>query len=417
MIFFYRLVTHLRMISTRNSDKRSLIFDEAPGVDHLEITGCRLPTYKQVLLCYISNLEKARAEDTSKKCKLKHLVAKVVVEKVLVHYKKAGIKTKQEQTMLANIRSLHDEFLRLQKAYHVPSVTKYKAKLGLTMPFWPNNILNIMEAKIADVNTSAEDKANLSEDKLFMESMMSDRKSSYSQLDKSNKDRIIRRKQKLVNKKPKTEESTAPGTSSQFIVDYETPKSTNDSSSDSDWSPVITHKRKVKVGGTLKLNPNFLSSPAMVSSAVRNQVSITSVNRLMKTAIEEGGGDVNAFNLSYSQTFKQSSTVIEKSANKIKESWSPPSKVSVHWDGKIMAALDGSSNQERLPILVSGSGEAKLLGATIFKKERTTPTGDTISKCAIYLLDSWGCKSNVIAMVFDTTAVNTGHISAACTAF
>ena len=63
---FYRLVTHLRMISTRNSDKRSLIFDEAPGVDHLEITGCRLPTYKQVLLCYISNLEKARAEDTSK---------------------------------------------------------------------------------------------------------------------------------------------------------------------------------------------------------------------------------------------------------------------------------------------------------------------------------------------------------------
>ena len=50
-------------MQSRFSDKRSIILDVTPGENNQEITGCRLPTYKQVLLCYIANLEKTRADD------------------------------------------------------------------------------------------------------------------------------------------------------------------------------------------------------------------------------------------------------------------------------------------------------------------------------------------------------------------
>ena len=104
---------------------------------------------------------------------------------------------------------------------------------------------------------------------------------------------------------------------------------------------------------------------------------------------------------------KKSLQAIKLAAQKVKESWSPPSYLSVHWDGKTINTLDGLSKQERLPILVSGVGGHKLLGAPLIKKNRSTPVGNLISQEALNLLDSWGCQANVIAMVFDTTASNT----------
>ena len=75
-------------MQSRFSDKRSIILDVTPGEDNKEITGCRLPTYKQLLLCYIANLEKTRSDDETENAKLNKIVAKCVAKKVLVHLKK-----------------------------------------------------------------------------------------------------------------------------------------------------------------------------------------------------------------------------------------------------------------------------------------------------------------------------------------
>ena len=41
----------------------------------------------------------------------------------------------------------------------------------------------------------------------------------------------------------------------------------------------------------------------------------------------------------------------------MKETWSPPETLTLHWDGKLMTTLtNDSSKEERLPILVSGIG-------------------------------------------------------------
>ena len=53
-------------MATRNCDIRLSILTETPGFQHLEMNGNRLPTYNQVLLCYLSHMEKQRLEDISK---------------------------------------------------------------------------------------------------------------------------------------------------------------------------------------------------------------------------------------------------------------------------------------------------------------------------------------------------------------
>ena len=52
-------------------------------------------------------------------------------------------------------------------------------------------------------------------------------------------------------------------------------------------------------GLTLKLSTNILSSPALVTAAIRNKVTTTKATRIVETVIEEGGGNIESFNLSF----------------------------------------------------------------------------------------------------------------------
>ena len=102
-------------------------------------------------------------------------------------------------------------------------------------------------------------------------------------------------------------------------------------------------------------------------------------------------------------------------ASKIKESWVPPTRGIVHWDGKLMDTLDNKNAvEERLPILLSGIGGVKLLGVPALLHKSMEKTGPQIAKATKMLLDEWGCAENVTGMVFDTTSSNTGAITAGC---
>ena len=84
---------------SRNKDPRLLVIGESPGTEHLEINGCRLPTYKQVLLCYMALMDRERAVDTNSK--LERPVAN------MVHYNKANIETKGQNQLAADIIKLN----------------------------------------------------------------------------------------------------------------------------------------------------------------------------------------------------------------------------------------------------------------------------------------------------------------------
>ena len=125
---------------------------------------------------------------------------------------------------------------------------------------------------------------------------------------------------------------------------------------------------------------------------------------------------MSSVNTIYTQTSRYRVNAASEISNKIKESWIPPQKGIVQWDGNLMETLDGSSKEERLPILLSGIGGIKLIGVPSLPHLSEDSTGSLIANATIKLLDEWSCRSSVIVMVFDTTSSNTWHKTAACIA-
>ena len=76
-------------MATRSTDVRLTIPPETPGIEHLQIHGTKLPTYLQVILCYMALLEKLRREDETKQKKLYRFAANLVVKEILPHYQKS----------------------------------------------------------------------------------------------------------------------------------------------------------------------------------------------------------------------------------------------------------------------------------------------------------------------------------------
>ena len=85
-------------MATRSSDSRLQILNETPGEQHLHIPGSRLPTYNQVLLCYIAHRDKLRLEESSKMQPVKKLAIKSTINEISLHYNKANIRTGQIHT-------------------------------------------------------------------------------------------------------------------------------------------------------------------------------------------------------------------------------------------------------------------------------------------------------------------------------
>ena len=62
----------------------------------------------------------------------------------------------------------------------------------------------------------------------------------------------------------------------------------------------------------------------------------------------------------------------------------------------------------------SGKCGIKLLGVPPIPTERIEKTGPLIAEATYILLQKWNCVKCIQTMVFDTTSVNTGHVTAAC---
>ncbi|XP_011704858.1 PREDICTED: uncharacterized protein LOC105460119, partial [Wasmannia auropunctata] len=83
--------------------------------------------------------------------------------------------------------------------------------------------------------------------------------------------------------------------------------------------------------------------------------------------------------------------------------------ITVHWDGKMLPALMGKEQVDRLPVLISYKGSEKLLGIPAI----SSGTGNK-QACAVYeLLNEWELCDKVQALCFDTTASNTGCLQGA----
>lgn len=84
--------------------------------------------------------------------------------------------------------------------------------------------------------------------------------------------------------------------------------------------------------------------------------------------------------------------------------------VILHWDGKLLPALTGQKDVDRLPTVVSCNGIDQLLGVPAID----TGTGLDQADAIFHMFNDWCITENVQAFCCDTTASNTGRIKGSC---
>lgn len=157
------------MPTPRERDPRYFILETVATPDDKQITGSRLPTVKQVLLCFLAHHAEAGVTIRD--------AANATVETVQPFYSRARVPTLLSHKMAEEIEKLFKEMKGLikinrdsrDKGKNKVRIDSFKDKLGTTMKFWPRDALTRISNE---------------EDKLFLLSMMGDREACMAEEDK-----------------------------------------------------------------------------------------------------------------------------------------------------------------------------------------------------------------------------------------
>ena len=399
------------METRKNSQYLRMILGTIPGHEDKEIKGCKLPDKRQVLLCLLANLK-----DSSWNEALSH-----TIDNVQMHYERANIPTISGRNNIGTkIKEFYEDFSSLMKLNNCrrnldnPKIKKFMSELNTTMKFYKNTILKDLEGN-KNYKTVRE-KEMLELDIAFMKSMMSDRIASYSGIDKMATE--ISNKRLKRSHETATQQKTASNQSIEQL-EHTLLDSTMSSDGGMDAGPSTSreelsrqHRRTKKAGVDVFIPHDILKSSELIACSLRNNISSTQLSAIVHSLILACGGDSTKVSLSSCSAWRYRTSVIPDISDKIKSEWAPSSRMTVHWDGKLMATLNSDGIDDRMPILVSGSNGIKLLGVPPlphFTKKAGVSHGDAVSKATKALLDDWKCDQNIFAMVFDTTASNTGE--------
>ena len=192
----------------------------------------------------------------------------------------------------------------------------------------------------------------------------------------------------------------------QSISDIYTEQDTQDqhemdmNMNDEDFSASDIKKKKIDIMGKISVTCDArnisLRDRIFVASSVCNAVGIP----------------IKDTNISLGTSWYQGSKVRLDKADEIKNKFVCPDKVVAHWDGKTLT-LRGRIESKRVAIYISGvDGEhtRKLLGIP----ECVSGQGKDEFEVTKKFLVQWKVKEQLVGMVFDTTASNSGQHSGAC---
>ena len=391
--------------------KKKQVFGLGDGIteNDKQITGSRLPTARQVLRCLMYHVK----DGSSKKVK-KRDCAKLVLSKVSTFYEKANIQMIADRKACERILELYKKNAKLREILksrrELPSVRakieEHEKYLSSTFVLWP-----------------AGTTVNNKEDNRFLESMKSDRVASFGSFDKLLADKRKRsQKRKLLEvvRIEKGQKEMVARTQTDTIEETESDGSQDlqeNGSDDPEVQPVKATRKhvRVKTGTTAFIPHDILKLPKLVSLASRMKISPVQQAAFTEAIIEEAAGDSIKINTSYSYADKMRREANRVMAKTSQDSWQPPQLASLHWDEKMMSALDNQyENDECLVVAVSDGNDIKVLGIPSYRPMLGLKAGETIMNLSHDLLVSWNCSESVRNMVFDTTASNTGHLSGAC---
>ena len=302
-------------MATRAKDNAFVILGQSPSSEDLSISGQKLPTNKQILLCLLAHIEKLRREDLSKNKKIVPIAIKLVEEEALAHYRKAAIPFLTSKQINKRILALYEKFqlirkLKRGKVYDGSnkSISEFRIQLTQTMPLYPKNAIELMLKEKKGKLES--EKMSIDEDIEFLKNMMTTRTAHYASLDKITTN--LKRKRGARKEKDLARAGTSRD-DDPYVVETSTTEGMADlAPGDTDLTPIECssstpprrHRRLKKTGEALFIPHDILQRERIVSNYTRNNMSITTVASFLRDLIVECGGDPDKFVLNYATVYE-----------------------------------------------------------------------------------------------------------------
>ena len=388
-----------------------------------ELPHTRLPTGLQVLRCVMFFLDKAAKEKRpgATSPPTSFVSAQLVADMIVPIYAKAGIPMVSQARAATKIVHLLDENKRLRaisiKRRETEAIQRRvkqsEEALQRTFDLWPPNPWLLIKKEA---------------DRAFLRSMMTDRTATMASLDLSTARLEERRQKRMDAARARKERADSDRQSSATAAleavtgdneaeDASTADPDDVTASCSHWRRGTPSALKRAAGTQVFMRSDILSSPELVSLATRLKMTPTQQAAYTCGLIEAAGGDATMIAASYATVDRARRHVVKSVAEHVRETRVAPRRCTLHWDGQLLPTLNNQRElEERLTVVVGDSTRVKLLGVPAYEKATDEAVGAIVAHCTADLLQKWGCSDNVVAMAFDTTAANTGHLTAACVA-
>ena len=404
---------------------------DGPSVGGLLFKGpCQLPTRKQVLMLYFFLREQVGRKNSHVS---KHAMEGHVAGHVIKYWKMAGFKTMvlprvekhimnlvEEQKTITKKKGKTSEFIKQQREDYLQSL---KHLFDVATPDL-ENILQKDRLLQKDDNDKRyrveEGYTRKIEDINFLNDQRGDRKMVMDDRDLGYEERLVANQSRKISTATVQSGVTSSQASEGSVRILEN-ESGDEVSENEDNNDNFTCKGKFKKKETVlvELPRDIMNSPTVVAMLDRtgqtSRTAVGLVSTLLKTGKVDGKEtDLSEFILSPSTAERKRahsrSVLMEQAITEFEQK--KPDKAALHWDGKLIADVSGVL-QENEAILVSGSPhyiEGKLLGVAKLVDDDGNPTstGEAQAGAVIDQLRQWGVADNIVALVFDTTASNTG---------
>lgn len=362
-----------------------------------QITGSKLPSNGQVLAVLFYNIREVNLSVNES--------ANLTIRECIIYWGKARIPTKSLPNCVKKLVTLYQVWRDLQKnANKTQDVFEQRRQEFVT------NLGNLFDIAHAD----ALQLIKINEDRIFLQRQREPgRPGHLAGVDKKLTDKEEKTRLRNIEeqkRRAKYYSSLTPSTSS-----YE-PLQENLSfdSEIMDLQENLLFPSESTQSNTNKtsMRKNFIT-PKLVAALDRCQLSMRNSVFIIEATIEALGHNTDEFPISKSSIQRIRTEKRKERAEAIKVDFQNevPDTVTVHWDGKLLPALDArKSKEERLPIVISYGNKEQLIAVPKLDNSSGSEQAQAVWNAII----DWNLEDKVQILCCDTTASNTGRINGAC---
>lgn len=364
-----------------------------------QILGAKLPSNRQVLAVLFFNIREVKLKVRES--------ANLVIRECIIFWEKARVPVKSTPNCVKKLMDLYHVWRDLQKnakkIRHVFKQREYDFKNTL------DNLFDIAHAE-------ALKKIKIEEDRLFLQRQREPGRPGYiAGVDKKLTEKEERAKQREIDEEKRRMKHMAASTSSasyELSLPQE-PEDTSSSNSYGEEEAMSTLSESTICESAAKRGRKDFITQKLVGTLDRCQLSIRDSVYILQATVEALGLNIDEYPINKSSIQRIRTKKRKERAESIKIDFNNdvPEVVTVHWDGKLLPAVNiRNSKEERLPIVITFGNREQLLAVP----KLDNSSGKEQAQAVWMAINDWNLEDKVQILCCDTTASNTGTFKGAC---